>query len=128
MDMFKLAAYFNRQVGIKFMVGPEFLELPDQMGLVTATEGAGFMNDGLFEAVGFSVMIRGDQNKYSDVEGFAKLVDDLVVFGDYPHELWGGYVISAYRAGAAPAPQPQLDSGRRVIFSCSYIAQEAVEF
>jgi hypothetical protein len=127
MNPFMMATYFEEQVGIKFEVGPEIKEMPDLLGTITVLAGEGLINDGLFDRPQFQIALRGTQNRYADVEGFAKQVDDLIVFGDYPHELWGGYVISAYRSGGAPAPQLALDQGRRVIFVCTYTAQEAID-
>jgi hypothetical protein len=125
MNLNLLAAYLGDRVGIKFVVGPDVPDMPDQLGILNLLPGGGLINDGLFDTPQVGVVIRGTQNMFADVEAYAKLVDDLIVFGDYPHELWGSYVISAYRAGGAPAPQ-QMDSGRRVLFSCTYTVQEAM--
>lgn len=127
MDLFVTAVYFEELIGVPFNVGPEIREMPDTLGTITKVGSSQMMNDGLFERIQFQIALRGMQNMYTDVEGYAKQVDDLIVFGDYPHEHWGSYVISAYRSGVGPAPQPALDAGRRVIFVCTYTAQEATD-
>jgi hypothetical protein len=126
MNMEMLRDYLAGLTSIKFLIGPDIPDMPDQVGIVTPEPGFGFMNDGLFEAVGFRVEVRGMQNKTEDVKALASQVDRLIEFGNYPHELWGSWVISGYRVGGGPAPRP-LDSGRRIIYQCSYIAQEATD-
>lgn len=127
MDMRLLANYFQEAIGIKFDVGPELMDMPDELGLVTRVGSTDILNEGLFERVQFQVAIRGLQNRMEAAEGYAKMVDDLIVFGDYPHEHWGGWVISAYRSGIGPSPQLAVDQGRRVIYVCTYTAQEAID-
>lgn len=124
MQMEALSAYFETAIGIPFKVGPEIPDMPDVLGVVTAEPGQGLINEGLFEIVGFRVQVRGSQNRHSDVASYAKQIDHMIDFGDYPHELWGSYVITAYRGGGGPTPAP-LDNGRRIIYTCSYLAQEA---
>jgi hypothetical protein len=127
MNLELASVYFEELVGIPFNVGPELREMPDVLGTITLVGASQMINDGLFQNTQFQIALRGTQNQYTDAEAYAKQVDDLIVFGDYPHELWGSYVTSAYRSGVGPAPQLALDAGRRVIFVCTYTAQEAVD-
>lgn len=121
-----LRDYLATQAGIQFRIGPDIPDMPDKVGIVTPEPGTGFLNDGLFESVGFRVEVRGSQNRVDDVKALATQVDRLIEFGDYPNQLWGSWVITAFRAGGGPSPR-QLDNGRRVIFQCSYVAHEATD-
>jgi len=126
MLMEALRTYLENETQVPFRVGPEVPEMPDVLGIVTTEPGQGYVNDGLFEVVGFRVQVRGGQNRHTDVEAYARQVDRLIEYGDYPHERWGSWVITAYRSSGGPTPAP-LDNGRRVIYSCSYLAQEATD-
>lgn len=127
MKLDMMANWLYERLGIPFFVGPDVPEQPDSMGVITTLPGLGTLNDGLFDQPQFQIAIRGLQRDYANAEAVANKVDKLIVFGDYPNEDWGGWVITAYRNSSSPSPQA-LDSGRRVVFVCTYVAQEATDF
>src|SRR4051812_9244243 len=78
-----------------------------QTVFITPTPGAGLLLEGASDVPGAQLRFRGNQGNaddaYSDAEGLAKLVDDLLVTAKYPTTIGGRRVIRLYRAGGGPA-------------------------
>ena len=112
---------------VQFQVGPYRPEFDrgDLVGLVTSTTGPGLIEDGMWDVVGFEVLILGRDRDQSQLKTSAYQIDTAIVLGDYPAALWGGWVRSAYRSGSGPVAQ-QLDEHQRQMFSCTYLAEVSV--
>jgi Bacteriophage minor capsid protein len=107
-------------------------DMPNRVISVTLTSGAGFVMDGLFDAVGFTVTCRGAENNFGDAEAIAKEVDDILTgkFVDVKSMsffLEDVYVDIISRTGGGPVQFPMTDSQSRFIFTCNYYAQVATD-
>lgn len=126
-----LVAWFEAlalPVEFKFFPGPRVPEFGkgDRIGVVTPLAGPGETLEGIGENSSFQVALIGREHAAADLQAAAFQVDSLLLFGDYPADLWGTFVQSVSRVGGQPSPI-QEDEHDRVRYVCSYIAHETVE-
>jgi len=107
---------------------PDIPDMPDLLICLQAMPAGSETHDGLFEFRGLNVIVRGKQVAQvgASPEDVAQQLDKLLLFGDYPHQLWGDHVTGVQRAGGGPAPEGQLDKGRRQRVSCAYLVHSAL--
>jgi len=107
--------------GLTFRLGPDMLEMADRAGLVTPMQGLGLSVDGNFDRPAFQITIRGLQSQVDFTPADdANAIDKALIWGDYPHTLWGDHVIGVSRVGGSPVPNDVLDKGRRALWTCTY--------
>lgn len=98
----------------------------DLLAQVTPLPGAGLVLDGLGNASSFQVRLVAREYQESDLRRSAFQLDDALLFGTYPADLWGTRVVYVDRIGGEPSSleEDQLD---RVAYVCSYVALEVLE-
>jgi hypothetical protein len=103
-------------------LGPQPMQdMPDRLMMVTLLPGAGLTMDDMFDRPSFQVAIRGDQFAEQTPEADMRKLDYELIKGlQYPHALWGDYVVTCSRTGGGPSPIQSYDKGRRVTYTCTY--------
>jgi hypothetical protein len=119
-----LRAWLQSVSDISWKLGPadpNAREMPDTYGEVTPLPGPGMIREGTFYRPVFQLTIRGKQRVPTTPHDKAMEVDQLLMQGSYPHDLWGDRVLSCDWTGGGPAPVQNLDNARRVTYTCSYV-------
>jgi hypothetical protein len=118
----KVQRWISEEFGVPGTVGPNPMpDMPDAYVLVTLLPGAGLTMDDQFDRPSFQVAVRGQQFAEQTPDAVAQAIDRrLIKELQYPHELWGEYVVTCSRTGGGPSPLQSYDKGRRVIYTCTY--------
>lgn len=111
-----------------FAVGPmrPELEFPDNLGIVTPMPGPGSGTEGLLDFPVFQIRVRGLQPYYGQLANQANMVDQALVFGLYPANIWGTRILAVTRSGSGPVPIDEDSVNQRISFMCNYLATEAI--
>lgn len=98
----------------------------DLVGQVTAQPGPGLILEGMGSVASFQIKAVAREHQEPALRVSAFQLDDALLFGPFPAEVWGTRVISVDRLGGEPSslPEDELD---RVAYVCSYIAYEMPE-
>lgn len=111
-----------------FAVGPNRpeLEFPDNLGIVTPMPGPGSGTEGLIDFPVFQIRIRGLTPYYAQLANQANMVDQALVFGLYPANIWGSRILTVGRPGSGPVPVNEDPTNQRISFMCNYLVTEAI--
>jgi hypothetical protein len=115
-------------LSMEFVEGPrvpEFLR-GDDIGVVTMLEGPGYTLEGSGGFGSFQLRLVARERDQDKLRRTAFQLDNALLFGDYPVDIWGTWITSVDRTGGEPSPL-QEDEHDRVAYVCSYIAHETVE-
>lgn len=130
-DMELLAQWLSAvptELNLRFESGPrapEFLQA-DRIGLVTAFGGLGVTLEGAGDQSGFQVRLVSREFERGKLQKSASQLDQALLFGDYPADLWGTTIQYVDRASGGPEAS-QEDELDRVTYACTYIAHETPE-
>jgi hypothetical protein len=121
----------TQETGCPLVMGPYIPDTPDQICVVTATPGAGFMLEGATDMCGFQARVRGGQSgdgstdAQSVTETLAYTLDGLIFNAAYPAVLASGRVlVTAHRLSGMPTPMPQAsDDQDRFTYTASYLIE-----
>lgn len=97
----------------------------DRVAILTPQGGAGLTLEAIGDQPSFQVRMIAREHDVDLLKASAFIVDDELVRGDYPHDLWGTRVQFVTRVGGAPAPL-QEDELDRVAYVCTYLVHETV--
>jgi Domain of unknown function (DUF4082)/PKD domain len=116
----------------EFVVGPETKkhQMPDTLGFVTPTPGAGNQTEGVVQFPTFQVRIRTLAEYVPQALAQAQILDRALLFGDWSGpggSIWGTQILSVDRTGGGPIPLMEDDAHDRVSVVCTYFAQEAIQ-
>lgn len=116
------------ELGFEFVPGPREPEYGqgDLVGVITPLEGPGLVLEGAGDRSSFQVKLVSREFQANELQRAAFAIDQALVFGDYPAELWGTQVQFVTRTGGQPSVI-QEDEHDRVAYVCSYIAHETPE-
>lgn len=107
----------SQGVSTAVVAGPYMPPLPERLVVVTRTSGPGLSTEGALDTTGFQVRTRGSGGYSANGEADAYLIDQLILFGDWPPN-----VKMINRSGGPPVPlAPAPDSGERITWVCSYL-------
>lgn len=113
---------------LKFVKGPrapEFLR-GDRVAVVTPLEGPGLTLEGAGSVASFQLRIVAREHDEDALRKSAFQVDEALLFGSYPADLWGTRIQYVDRTGGEPSSLVE-DEHDRVAYVCSYIAHEMPE-
>lgn len=116
------------ELDLKFVKGPrapEFLR-GDRVAVVTPLEGPGLTLEGAGSVASFQIRVVAREFEEDELRKSAFQLDDALLFGDYPANLWGTRIQYVSRTGGEPSSL-QEDEHDRVAYVCSYIAHETPE-
>lgn len=115
-------------VSYKWVRGPRVPEFgqADLVAVVTPLEGPGLALESAANLSSFQLQLTGREFVHDTIQKAAFAIDDALVLGDYPADLWGTRVQYVTRTGGAPAPI-QEDEHDRIAYVCSYIVHEMPE-
>lgn len=112
------------------IVGQVLPDYPDRVGFVTLTGGGPVTNDGMFEAAGFQLRVRGRQGDPFDAERLANDCDHRIRTALMPVvvAVTDTYLHWVARAGGRPSPlTPGGNPGRRSEFVCTYLVGASLD-
>lgn len=121
----------NQETGAPLCMGPYVPDSPDQLVIITATPGPGYMLEGATDMCGFQARVRGGQSgdgstdAQAATEALAYTLDALIFAAPYPFVLASGRVlVTAHRLSGIPAPMAQTsDDMDRSTYTCSYLIE-----
>jgi minor capsid protein len=97
-------------------------EMPDQIAVVTPLPGVGLSMEGLADAPGFQLRVRGLQRDPDDAETLAYDADRRILGADFPATVGAVRLISITRSGGRPALLSATpDSANRTEMVCTYL-------
>lgn len=111
-------------VDLPVVPGPYLPKLPDRLAVVTTIAGVGESMEGVADTPGFQLLIRGRQDAThtdASAEQDALRADRLIRFAPLPALIDGNWLMPVTRSGGRPSPIPQLDTGDRLTFTCTYL-------
>jgi hypothetical protein len=104
--------------------GPYIPDMPDRVGVVTPTAGAGETMDGIGDTPGFQLLVRGEQNQPSSGLRLALQADRLIRFSPFPLTVPCGLrLLRVVRSGGGPAVLAMDDDADRVSATCTYLTE-----
>lgn len=118
----------STEIEMKFVKGPrnpEFLKA-DLVGTITPLEGAGLTLEAAGSLSSFQIRMQSREHQESALRKSAFQIDEALVFGDWPADVWGTRIQYVGRTGGEPAIL-QEDEFDRVAYVCSYVAHETPE-
>ena len=121
----------NQETGCPLVMGPYIPDTPDNLVVVTATSGPGYMLEGVTDVSGFQARVRGGQSgdgsttAQEATESLAYALDGLIFNAAFPCVLGSGRVlVAAHRLAGIPTPMPQAsDDSSRMTYVCSYLIE-----
>ena len=121
----------TQETGCPLVMGPYTPDTPDNLVVLTATPGAGYMLEGATDMCGFQARVRGGQSgdgstdAQSVTEALAYTLDGLIFSAAYPCVLSSGRtLVTAHRLSGMPTAMPfaSADTGRAT-YTCSYLIE-----
>lgn len=111
-----------------FAVGPDRpeLEFPDNLGIVTPMPGPSSSTEGLIDYPVFQIRIRGLAPYRFQLANQANMVDQYLLFGVYPANIWGSRILAVARSGSGPVPIAEDEVNQRISYMCNYVVTEAI--
>lgn len=122
------ATVADLELAPQFVVGPETAkhQMPDGLGFITPTPGAGGEAEGLIRFPAFQVRIRTLAEYVPQALAVANRLDQVLMFGQYVGTEWGTIVASADHTGGEPVPLIEDDRHNRISVVCTYIVREVL--
>ena len=117
-----LATWVGGLVEVPVVAGPKVPDMPNRVAIVTLTSGAAESVEGLADAPGFQLRVRGAPNNQGDAEVLAMGVDVAIRFAEVPATVGGVRVVSVQRLSSRPAPlSDDPDRGGRYTYVSTYV-------
>lgn len=111
-------------VNVLVVPGPYLPKMPDRVAVVTTIPGVGESLEGAADTPGFQLLIRGLQDPThvdASAEQDALTADRLIRFAPLPGWAGDTWLLPVSRSGGRPSPIPQMDTGDRLTFTCTYL-------
>lgn len=128
MAMWATAVLQGQPQAPRFEVGPPRpeLEFPDNLGMITPMPGPGSTTEGLIDLPVFQIRVRGLAPYLLQLANQANILDQALVFGVYPANIWGTRILAVTRSGSGPVPINEDEANQRISYLCNYLVTEAI--
>ena len=112
----------TQETGYPLFTGPELLDAPDRLVVLTPAGGPGWVTEeAALDAWSLQARVRGAEDDPDGAELAAQLLDWYVLTARYPQVVDGIVISAANRAGGPPTALPLDPSDRRFEYTCTYI-------
>lgn len=112
----------QQETGYPLFEGPYILQSPDRAVFITSTSGPGAVTEeGLPQAAGFQIRLRGPSDDDVTPESYANLLDSLILNASFPVVVDNVTINHIHRLGGPPTPLPVDPNDLRREYTATYV-------